>query len=143
MSAVAEYKKPLPLITLLNKPYWDAAKRHELRMQRCQDCGRMVWPISTQCQACWSNKLDWVRLSGKGRLSSWAVYHQAFNPVYANDVPYNVAEVELEEGPRLVTNIVGADPKQFSQHMPVEVFFDDVTPEVTLLKFRPAREVRD
>jgi uncharacterized OB-fold protein len=136
---MAEYNKPLPVITPMNRPYWEAARQHELKMPRCKECGKIIWPIAPRCQECWSTNYEWVHLSGRGTLSSWVVYHQAFHPGYVDELPYHVAEVDLEEGPRLVTHIVGADVKDLKYKMPVEVCFDDVTPEITLPKFRPVK----
>jgi uncharacterized OB-fold protein len=135
-TATTGYAKPLPVITPLNEPFWRAAREHELHLQRCERCGALVWPISVVCQACWSRSLAWTRLSGRGRLSSWIVYHRAFHPAFADDVPYHVAEVELEEGPRLVSSIVGTEVDRFRHHMPLDAVFDDVTDAVTLIRFR-------
>ena len=86
-----------------------------------------------------SDRAEWDRLSGRGTLGSWIVIERATaNPVWSEDVPYIVAQVELEEGPRLTTNIVEAEASALRVGMPVEIVFDDVTPEVTLAKFRPA-----
>jgi uncharacterized OB-fold protein len=72
-------------------------------------------------------------------VNSWVVFHQAYFSSFTDDVPYNVAEVELEEGPRLLTNLVAVDNDDITMDMPVEIVFDDVTDEVTLAKFRPIR----
>ncbi|HXG18022.1 MAG TPA: Zn-ribbon domain-containing OB-fold protein [Methylomirabilota bacterium] len=135
---MAEYKKPLPAITTLNGPYWDGLKRHELTMPKCNDCGKLWYPPSPFCPECWSRNFTWQRLSGRGKVNSWVVFHQAYFSSYKDDVPYNVAEVELEEGPRLLTNLVDVANEDISIGMPVEIVFDDVTDDVTLAKFRPA-----
>ena len=135
---MAEYRKPLPKITPLNSPFWEAAQRGELRLQKCSECGNLWFPIGPVCPECWSDRFEWSRVSGKGKLSNWIIYHQIFHEGYAEDVPYNVAEVELEEGPRLMTNIVGIKNEELTYGLPVEVYFDPVTPEVTLVKFQKA-----
>lgn len=137
-----EYAKPLPLITLLNEPFWVATRKHEINLQQCLDCGAFVWPISVVCQTCWSRSIEWTRVSGRARLSSWIVYHRAFHPAFADDIPYHVASVELEEGPRMLSTIVGADIVAFREHMPLEAYFDDITPTVTLLRFKERMEDR-
>ncbi len=137
---MATYTKPLPRITPTNRPYWEAAKQHEFKMQKCQACAAIIWPIAPRCQNCWSTNYAWVQLSGRGSLSSWVVYHQAFHPGYVEELPYHVAEVDLAEGLRVVTTIVGAEVKDFIYKMPVEVCFDDVTPEISLPKFRPVKK---
>ena len=133
------YKKPLPMIHPDNAPYWAALKNHELRMQRCSDCGTLRYPVSPVCFKCLSDKVDWEQLSGKGTLGTWIVVEQATgNPAWQEDVPYVVALVNLAEGPRPTTNVAGIDPDKLKYGMPLEVVFEDVTPEVTLAKFKPA-----
>ncbi len=133
-----QYPKPLPTITPLNQPYWDALRRHELRMQRCEGCGHIFYPPSPLCPRCWSRELGWTALSGRGRVSSWVVFHQAYFKGFEGEIPYNVAEVELDEGPRLMTNLVEIANDEIRAGMPVEVIYDDVTEDLTLAKFRPA-----
>ena len=129
------YLKPLPAISSMNKPYWDALKRRELRMQKCDGCGRIWYPPAPLCPGCWSRKFTWTQLSGRGRISAWVVFHQAYFRSYEQDVPYNVVEVELEEGPRILANLVGTANSEIRAGMPVTVLFEDVTDEVTLAKF--------
>jgi uncharacterized OB-fold protein len=131
------YQKPLPAISSLNQPYWEALKRRELRMQQCDECGRVWFPPSPLCPKCWSRKLSWKQLSGRGRVNSWVVFHQAYYKSYEHDLPYNVTEVELDEGPRVLTNLVGVANDQIRAGMEVEVVFDDVTGDITLPKFKP------
>ena len=134
---MTDYAKPLPDVTNEKmRPYWEAAKRHELRMQRCPDCGYVRFPPTQHCPECLNENDDWVELSGRGTVWSFGVYYHVFNASFQDDIPYNVALVELEEGPRLVTNIVGTDNEAIEMGMPVQVTFDDVTGEVTLVKFR-------
>jgi uncharacterized OB-fold protein len=132
------YQKPLPAISSLNKPYWDSLKRRELRMQKCDGCGRIWYPPAPLCPGCWSRKFSWTQLSGRGRISAWVVFHQAYFRSYEHDVPYNVVEVELEEGPRILANLVGTASGEIRAGMPVKVLFEDVTDEVTLAKFEAA-----
>jgi uncharacterized OB-fold protein len=134
---MAEYKKPLPAITTLNAPYWDGLKRRELKMQHCSDCGKLWCPPAPFCPECWSRNFTWRQQSGRGKVNSWVIFHQAYFSSYKDDAPYNVAEVELEEGPRLLTNLVGVTNEDISIGMPVEIVYDDVTDEVTLAKFKP------
>jgi uncharacterized protein len=132
------YTKPLPIITATNRPYWEAAARHELRLQRCSACASWIYPISVACQSCGEQDAAvWTEVSGHGRLSSWVVYHRAFAPFEASDVPYAVAEVELDEGPRLISHVVGAGFDELRLGMPLRVAFRAVTPEVTLVVFEP------
>jgi uncharacterized protein len=132
------YAKPLPAIDEENKPFWDYAKNHELRMQKCNECHNIYYPPSSLCPHChsWSGS-EWTKLSGKGAVYSFIVARRATNPAFAKEVPYVVAIIETEEGGRLISNVVGCKPDEVKVGMPVEVVFDDVTPEVTLPKFRP------
>ncbi len=129
------YAKPLPVITTTNAPYWNAAKNHELKLPRCRECAAWVYPIARMCQACWSEDLEWAQMSGFGRVSSWVVYHRAFHPAWLDEVPYAVVQVDLDEGIRLISNLVDVPPEEIVEGLPVMVAFDDVTPDVTLVKF--------
>lgn len=135
---MAEYKKPLPAISSLNAPYWDGLKRREVTLQRCNACHKLWYPPGPFCPDCWSRSCTWEKLSGRGKVNSWVIFHQAYFSSVKDEIPYNVAEVELDEGPRLLTNLVGIESADIEIGMPVEVVFDDVTEDVTLAKFRPA-----
>jgi uncharacterized OB-fold protein len=134
---VSTYAKPLPEMTPTMKPFWDAARRHELVVQRCRGCGTPRFPARDICSRCLSRDAEWSRVSGRGTVFSWAVMHQVYHPGFASEVPYAVVVIELEEGARLVTNVVGCPPGDIRAGLPVEVVFEDVAPEVTLPKFRP------
>lgn len=95
--------------TPLNAPYWDALAAGRLDFQRCRRCHRAWLPPREECPACWEADWAWETASGRGRLVSWVVYHRAPNPAFTDRVPYNVALVELDEGPRLVTNLLGTE----------------------------------
>jgi uncharacterized OB-fold protein len=132
-----EYNKPLPLISSLNKPYWDGLKNRELRLQQCAGCGEVRYPPAPLCPQCWSRDYSWAKLSGYGKVNSWVVFHQSYFRGYDDALPYNVAEVELDEGPRLLTNLVEIENEAIRADLPVEIVFDDVTSEITLARFRP------
>lgn len=132
---MSEYPKPLPKPSLISKPFWDGARKHELRLQRCQGCHLFVYYPRERCPHCFSTQLEWKPVTGRGKVYSYTVVHRASHRSFAD--PYVLAIVELEEGPRLTTNIV-AEPSQVRVDMPVVVQFDDVTPEHTLVKFKPA-----
>jgi uncharacterized protein len=128
--------RPLPRITATNRPYWDATRRHELMLPRCTACGRWVYHISSLCWGCEAGEpLAWERLSGRGTVNSWVVYHRRFDPFKESDVPYAVVEVELTEGIRLIGATEGLAPEDIRAGLPVRVAFRDVTPEVTLVLF--------
>lgn len=132
-------EKPLPRPTEDSAPYWEAAQRGELRMQRCGECEHVRFPPALLCPRCWSERTEWVRLSGRATVFSWIVVHQSQHPAFNADTPYNVTIVELEEGPRLHTHLIDCAHDQIRIGMPVEVVFEKVNDEVTLPKFRPRR----
>ena len=139
---MTEYAKQLPVITSSDKPFWDAARRHELLAYRCLSCGTFYSQV-TQCLACDSPRMDWVRVSGKGFVYTFAVYHQLYHPAWEKDIPYNVAWIKLDEGPLLLSNVIGCPNDKITVGLRVEVVFDDVTDEVTLPRFRPSAAKTD
>ncbi len=134
-----EYTKPLPRPTNESAPFWEGCRRHELVIQRCEDCGVLIHYPKAICPGCQGSQLGWVRASGLGRVHTYTVIHRAFHPGFAEEVPYVAAVIELDEGVRLLSNLAGVDPQDVHVGMPVEVFFEEVTPDVTLPKFRPVR----
>jgi len=98
---------PAPQRTPLNEPYWAALDRGQLSFQRCCRCGNAWLPARAECPRCLHAAWEWQPASGRGKLVSWVVYHRAYHPYFAGRVPYNVALVELDEGPRLISGIVG------------------------------------
>jgi uncharacterized OB-fold protein len=130
------YNKPLPIITDDNRQYWEYCQQHELRMQQCDSCGYIRFPPGILCPRCHSMEAGWTKLSGQGKIYSFVVYRMSYHPSYENDIPYAVAVIQLAEGPRMESNITGIKVEDLKVGMPVEVYFDDVTGEVTLPKFR-------
>ncbi len=132
--------KPLPLQEnkALTNPFWEAAKRHELVMQRCKACANWIHFPREQCPVCFSQELEWQQVSGKGRVYAFTNVHQAQHPAFQDGTPYCFAIVQLDEGPRMVTNIVDCEPDAVQCDMQVEATYDDVSEEWTLVKFKPA-----
>ncbi len=130
--------RPVPVITPEMAPFWEAARRHELAMQRCLDCGAYRFPARAVCSRCLSHRAEWQRVSGRGRIFSVAIMHQANHPWFAARAPYAVVVVELDEGARMLSAVTDLEPHAIVIGMPVEVAFDDVTPEVSLPVFRAA-----
>jgi uncharacterized protein len=128
--------KPLPVLDGMNRPFWEAARQGQLRMQCCTECRHIRYPISHVCPNCLSENVEWVGLSGRGTVYSSIVFHQVYDPGFANDVPYNVSLVQLEEGPRMFSNVVGVPPSEVKVGAKVEVFFDPVTPDISIPRFR-------
>lgn len=102
---------PLPEPTALSEPYWNALRQGKLMVQRCGDCGRASLPARAECPYCLSANRGWERASGRGELLSWVVYHIAYHEAFKARLPYNVAVVRLDEGPQMLTNIIGANDR--------------------------------
>ncbi len=132
-----KYKKPLPRVDEESRGWWEALARHELYVQRCRDCGTLRLPPRALCTSCLSSAVEWQRATGRGTVYSFTVTHQNQAPGFRESLPYVLAIVELAEGPRIMTNVVECPVDQVRIGMPVEVAYDDVTPEITLAKFRP------
>lgn len=132
-----EYKKPIPVPSQLSEPFWEACKRHELILQQCKQCASFRFPPAVLCPECLSEDTEWSRVSGRGKVFSFVVYRRLYNANFDGDLPYTVAIVELAEGARMLSNIVGVAPEDVRCDMPVEVLFEDITPDATLPKFRP------
>jgi uncharacterized protein len=132
-----EYLKPLPRSTPETAPFWEACRRHTLELQQCDACGKFWFPPSNRCQHCLSADWKWMPVSGNGEVFTFTVFHRAYHKGFADELPYAVAVVELDEGPRLVSNVVGCAPEDVKIGMPVSVIFDDVTEDTTLFKFQP------
>ena len=136
---MSSYEKPLPVLTKLNRPYFEGAKQRELRMQRCDQCGFVRFPASTHCPKCLGGQSSWIQMSGRGRVWSFIVMHQKYFKTFADDLPYNCAMVQLEEGPIMMSTIVGTPATSICCDLPVEVVFEDATEEITIPKFRPIK----
>jgi uncharacterized protein len=132
-----EYKKPLPRPTPVSAPFWVGAKQHRLLIQRCRRCANVQFYPRPHCVTCLSDDLDWIEASGRGTLYSYTIVRRAASPAFEPDLPYVVAVIELAEGPHMTGNVVGVPPEEVRVGMPVRAVFDDVTPEVTLIKWRP------
>ncbi len=133
------YTKPLPrVVPAIDRPHWDALKKHELRMQKCSECGHIWFPPAFGCPNCLSTKYEWVQLSGKGKIWTYNVFHQLYFKSFAPEIPYNVIQVQLDEGPLMMSNIVGCKNEDIKCDMRVEIVYEDVTPDWTLPKFKPA-----
>ena len=123
----------IPPTSELTQPYWDAARRQELVIQRCDGCEHWLFPPRAHCPACGSGRLVWRPVSGRGSVYSFTVAHRPPHPVFAEQCPLTIAIVELEEGPRMMTNISGCEPGQVKVGMSVAVAFEAIDDSDILL----------
>jgi hypothetical protein len=132
------YSKPLPVPSEETAPFWEGTKQRELRIPYCRHCQRHFFYPRSFCPHCFGTELEWRKASGRGRLYTYGIQYRPAHPGFMNELPYVTAIVELEEGVRLMTNLVGVepDPEKIRCDAPVEVVFEDVTDEITLPKFR-------
>ena len=130
-----ELPVPEPVVTPETAPYWAAAAEGKLLLTRCADCGEVIWYPRSWCPFCASGSVDWVEASGRGTVYSCTTVRRGVPPAYADAAPYVLAYVELDEGPRVLTNIRTEDPGAVAIGRPVEVVFDPVG-ETALPRFR-------
>lgn len=132
------WTKPLPTVSGETRPFWDACRRGQLLIQKCDRCGEFQFYPRGICANCWSEDIRWVTASGKGTVWTFTVTYQNRTPGFAEDVPYVLALVELEEGVRMFTNIIECQPRDVSIGMPVEVTFVQANNQISVPYFRPA-----
>ncbi|MBO0869056.1 MAG: OB-fold domain-containing protein [Micromonosporaceae bacterium] len=130
-------RRRLPRPTAESQPFWDGCARHELLLQRCLPHGHFWFPPANICQRCWSTEYAWTPVCGLAELFTFTVYRRAYAAELADQLPYVVGIVELVEGPRLISNIVGCAPEQVRIGMKLEVVFEDLDDAVTLHAFQP------
>nr|WP_294529508.1 Zn-ribbon domain-containing OB-fold protein [uncultured Rhodopila sp.] len=130
--------RALPQPTPETQHFWDGAKAGDLLLQRCDDCSKVYFPPRPFCPSCASRRVSVAKASGKATLYSYVIHHR---PVPGFTPPYAIAVVELEEGPRMMTNIVDCPqtPEALVLDMPLEVVFEPQTDSISLPLFRPAK----
>lgn len=135
---MTDYRKPLPKTDPVTAPFWEGLKRENVQVQRCDDCASYVFYPRALCPHCSSRRLTWTPVCGRGQIYTMTIVHKAPG-AFKEDAPYVVALVELDEGCRMMSNIVDVDPdpSKVKIGMPVEIVYDHVTEAVTLPKFRP------
>jgi uncharacterized OB-fold protein len=135
---MSEYTRPIPMADEESRPFFEGAQRHELWLMRCRNCHAWRLPSRPRCPDCWSTDTDWERASGRGTLYSFGIMHQKMHPAFAEHVPYQFAIVELEEGPRIVSNVVGVPDDDLKVDMPLVASYDDVADDATIVRFTKA-----
>lgn len=130
------YEKPIPLKTLDNAPYWDAADRHELALQHCEECNKYFNPAGPSCPSCGSQKVKWHTIGNEivGTVLSYIISYRAFLPGFQQDCPLVIAVVQLEKIPEvsIIANIIDYDPQKVTVGMPVRMTWVDITADRAL-----------
>jgi uncharacterized OB-fold protein len=127
---------PLPLPSRDNEEFYAAARRGELRLQRCSACARFRHYPRPICPACLSRAFTWERATGRGTVFTWTIVRGPTLPAFEPDLPYNVVDVLLDEGVHFVSQLLDCPPEQIHAGMPVEAVFVPATDDITLVKFR-------
>lgn len=118
-----------------HEPFWDSVRAHAARLQRCDGCGTFRFIPTEICARCRSEAATWTPVSGRGVVYTFTVVHRAPTPAYQADAPYVIAHVELEEGPRMISNLVGVDPATVRIGQPVHLVYEDQEDGSALYKF--------
>jgi uncharacterized OB-fold protein len=137
---IKEIPKPLPEITPVTKPFWEAATKGRLVMQRCGDCRSWIWCPRPACIECGSEKLVWTPMSGRGRVFAFTVIREVIGRAlrgFEKDIPYVTAWIDLQEGPRICSNIVQCPVENVRIGLEVEIIFEKASAEISLPKFKP------
>lgn len=129
--------KPAPQVNPVARPFWDAAREGRLVVQKCEGCEELIFYPRQLCPHCHSLDLGWVEVSGRGSVYSYTVVRSNSPSYFQPDIPYVTAIIHLDEGVRMLSNVVGCDPEQVRCDMPVKVVFEKFNDEFTLPKFTP------
>jgi uncharacterized protein len=130
--------KPVPVANSWTMEFWKGAKEGRLTIQKCKDCNTNIFYPRMSCPFCFSDKLEWVESSGKGKIYTYTVVRSNAPSAFIADMPFVIAVVRMEDGVQMLTNIVGCNPEEVYCEMPVQVTFEKLTEEFTLPKFKPA-----
>lgn len=130
----------LPIIYPEELPHWEGLRARRLVLQRCNACHGTWFPIGPTCPHCLSPEFAWAQMSGRGVIHNYVVYHKAWTPWLEKRVPYAVIQVELDEGPRLTTNLLDCPVSEVGIGLRVVAAYEDITDEITLLQFKPDAE---
>lgn len=129
----------IPPVTPLTATYWQSAREGKLSLQQCPNCGTRPFPPRAHCATCGTGDLPWQAVSGSGTVYTYTVAHRPPHPVFRDQCPLVIAVVELDEGPRMISNIVDCAPTDVRVGMPVQVAFDPVDDsDLVLPVFKPA-----
>jgi uncharacterized OB-fold protein len=132
---------PLPRLYEWNRPYFQAALAGKLVLQQCRACGQLIYYPRPACPECLSMDYDWVELSGRGTVYSFAIVWRPQHPAFLPRVPITLATIQLDEGPQMVSNIVNCPPERVVIGLPVRVVFERVSEEIALPNFELVERV--
>lgn len=127
----------LPTPDLETQPFWDGARADKLLIRRCLDCDKTHFYPRPFCPMCWSTNVEWMEASGRATLYTWSVVHRNDLPPFGDRVPYVAAVVELEEGPRMITNVVESGFDLLEVGMALRVAYQPISDDVTIPVFAP------
>ena len=137
MPIKTQYKKPLPKILPETEEYWKATTRHELFLQRCNSCKEVIYYPRIMCYRCMSEDIGWFKSTGFGEVYSYSIIWQVAHMAFEEDVPYVYAIIDLDDGARMISNVVNIEPAKVKIGMKVKVVFEDATPEISIPRFEP------
>ncbi|MEI7739057.1 MAG: OB-fold domain-containing protein [Betaproteobacteria bacterium] len=133
---MTQYFKPLPVIDDTSSPFWKAAKNKILQLPKCSACNEIRIQFERWCPNCSSEKFTWEKLSGEGTVWSHCIFYKKYFNEFENEIPYNVVLIKLKEGPKIISNLIDIESKYIKVGLPVSAYFEDVTNEITLIKFK-------
>jgi len=129
--------KPIPRPSTTTRPFWDGLNERKVQIQRCDGCDSWVFYPRTRCPSCLSDLLIWREVSGRGVLYTYTLARQPTAPHFADETPQQLAVVELDEGVRMTSTLVNVEPSDIVIGMRLQPYFDQVTDDVTLLRYQP------
>lgn len=146
-TSTSEHKTPaelkaelLPPITPMDAPFWEGLHEGVLRLQQCQACKAYQYPPESFCYECGSTDIAWQVASGRGTVYSFITVHQRFHAAFTEEIPYNVSIVQLEEGPRIVSNVIDIPPHDVQVGMSIQASPRAITEERSALYFVPSSD---
>jgi uncharacterized OB-fold protein len=134
---MSEARPWLPEPDASNRPYFEGARQGKLRLQKCDDCDSWMFPVRKRCQTCGSTQLQWADASGRGTVYSHAQLRREYHPRHSGRLPLVMAQVDLDEGVRVMTNLIGVEPAAVKVGMNVAVTFEHSPTGEAIAVFKP------
>ena len=133
---MSDYVKPLPTLDVDSQLFWESCKKHEMALQQCVSCKQFRYPPRSLCPTCHFPEAQWNPVSGRGKVYVSLVMCRSYGSAWERDVPYNISLIDLDEGVRIWSNVMGCPPDEVNIGDRVRISYEDVTNEITLPKFR-------